>query len=94
VPYYLALKAEALYLAHRASEALETIGAAETLVERSGERWWYAELHRLRGVFLATIGAEKTLIEASPWPEFESLAPSCPAFKNYWWYADAFGKGL
>jgi hypothetical protein len=65
VPYYLALKAEALYLAHRASEALGTIGAAETLVERSGERWWYAELHRLRGVFLATIGAEKTLIEAS-----------------------------
>ena len=65
MPYYLALKAEALYLAHRASEALGTIGEAETLVERSGERWWYAELHRLRGVFLATIGAEKTQIEAS-----------------------------
>jgi hypothetical protein len=28
-------------------------------------RWWYAELHRLRGVFLASLGADKTQIEAS-----------------------------
>ena len=26
------------------------------MVERSEERQWYAELHRLRGVFLATLG--------------------------------------
>jgi hypothetical protein len=65
VPYYLALKAEALYLAHRASEALGAIGEAETLVERSGERWWWAELHRLRGVFLTAKSAAETQIEAS-----------------------------
>jgi hypothetical protein len=47
------------------SEALEAIREAETLAERSGERWWYAELHRLRGVFLATLGAEQNQIEAS-----------------------------
>jgi len=35
------------------------------MIERSGERWWCAELYRLRGVFLATIGAEETKIEAS-----------------------------
>ena len=38
---------------------------AEALVERSVERWWCAELHRLRGVFLAAMGADETQIEAS-----------------------------
>jgi hypothetical protein len=65
VPFCLALKSEALYLADRTSEALEAIKEAEGLAERSGERWWYAELHRLRAVFLATLGAEETQIEAS-----------------------------
>jgi serine/threonine protein kinase/tetratricopeptide (TPR) repeat protein len=65
VPYYLTLKAEALYLAQRPSEALETISEAETLVERREERCWCAELHRLRGMFLATMGADETKIEAS-----------------------------
>jgi len=65
VPYYLSLKAEALYLAHRVSEALEAITEAEAWVERSEERYWCAELHRLRGVFLTDIGAESTEIEAS-----------------------------
>ena len=65
VPYWLALKAQALHLADRTSEALEAIKEAEALVERSEERWWCAELHRLRGVFLATLGAEKSQIEAS-----------------------------
>ena len=50
------LKAEALHLADRTSEALEAIREAEALVERSGERKWCAELHRLRGVFLTAIG--------------------------------------
>jgi predicted ATPase len=60
-----ALKAEALYLAGRTPPALEAITEAEALVERSEERWWYAELHRLRGVFLAAVSAEETEIEAS-----------------------------
>jgi hypothetical protein len=38
---------------------------AEALVERFEERWWSAEPHRLRGVFLATMVAEETQIEAS-----------------------------
>ena len=65
VPFSLALKAEALHLADRTSEALEAIREAEALVERFEERWWCAELHRLRGVFLAALGAEETQIEAS-----------------------------
>jgi len=65
VPLGLALKAEALHLAARTLEALDAISDAEILVERSGERWWCAELHRLRGVFLAAMGAEDIQIEAA-----------------------------
>ncbi|MBV8227622.1 MAG: hypothetical protein JO232_20790 [Verrucomicrobia bacterium] len=65
LPYLVALKAEALYLANRTSEALEAISEAEALVERFEERCRSAELHRLRGVFLATLGAGETQIEAS-----------------------------
>jgi predicted ATPase len=65
LPFWFALKAEALHLAGRTCEALETLKGAETLTERSEERWWDAELHRLRGVFLATLGAKEAQIEAS-----------------------------
>jgi serine/threonine protein kinase/tetratricopeptide (TPR) repeat protein len=65
LPYCLGLKAEALHLANRTSEALETIEEAEALVERSEERWCSAELFRLRGVFLTTLGAAEEQIEAS-----------------------------
>jgi hypothetical protein len=46
-------------------EALEAIKNAEALIGRSHEREWFAELHRLRGVFLATIGADEAQIQAS-----------------------------
>jgi tetratricopeptide (TPR) repeat protein len=65
MPYLLAQKAEALHLADRTSEALEAIIEAEAGIERREERWWCAELHRLRGVFLTAIGAEEAQIEAS-----------------------------
>ena len=65
MPYFLALKAESLHFADRVSEALEAITEAEAWVERSEERWWCAELHRLRGVFLTAIGADETQIETS-----------------------------
>jgi hypothetical protein len=65
MPHYLALKAEALYLADRNSEALEAIAQAEAVVERFEERGSSAELCRLRGVLLAALDAEETQIEAS-----------------------------
>ena len=65
LPYFLSLKAEALHLADRPVEALEAIKEAEVIAERSEGRWWCAEMHRLRGVFLATLGADETQIEAS-----------------------------
>jgi hypothetical protein len=61
----LALKAEALHLADRTTEALEVIKEAEALAERCEGRWWCAELHRLRGVFLTALGADEPQIEAS-----------------------------
>ena len=54
-----------MHLAGRTSEALEAIKEAEALVARTEERWWCAEMHRLKGVFLTAMGAEETQIEAS-----------------------------
>jgi protein kinase-like protein/NACHT domain-containing protein len=65
MPYFLALKAEALHFADRIPEALEAITEAEAWVERSEERWWCAEVQRLRGVFLAAMGADRAQVEAS-----------------------------
>jgi predicted ATPase len=65
LPYYLALKAEVLHLAGRTPEAFEAIKEAEVLAEKFEEHWWSEELHRLRGVFLAAMGADEPQIEAS-----------------------------
>ena len=65
LPLWLALKAEALYLAERAGEALEAIEEAEALAERFEHRTAFSELHRLRAVFLAALGANEAQIEAS-----------------------------
>jgi predicted ATPase len=65
VPYYLALKAEALHLADRTPEAIAAIEEAQALAQRSQDRHWCAELHRLRGVFLTAMGADETEIETS-----------------------------
>ena len=65
LPYHLAQKAEALHLADRTSEALEAINEAEALAERFEHAYCRAKLHRLRGVFLATLGGDEMQIEAS-----------------------------
>jgi predicted ATPase len=65
LPGHLAKKAEALHLADRTSEALESLAEAHVLVGRFEDRYWCSELHRLRGVFLAAVGGDETQIEAS-----------------------------
>jgi predicted ATPase len=65
LPFFQALKAEALHLAGRTSEALAALEEGETVVERSEARLWCAEPHRLSGVFLAAICADEAQIEAS-----------------------------
>ena len=65
VPFWLELKAEALYFLDRTSEALEAVKEAEGLAERFENRIFYAPLHWLRGVLLAAMGADEIQIEAS-----------------------------
>ena len=65
MPIYLGRMTEALHLANRTSEAVEAINEAEALAERHEQRDYSAEPRRLRGVFLATLGAEELQIEAS-----------------------------
>jgi hypothetical protein len=65
MPFLTALRAEALYLADRTSDALEAITKVEELIERFENRYWCAELHRLKGVFLTAMGADETQIEAA-----------------------------
>jgi predicted ATPase len=62
---YLGMKAEALYIADRTREALEVTREAQAVGEKTDERFWCAELHRLSGVFLTALSADKTQIEAS-----------------------------
>jgi tetratricopeptide (TPR) repeat protein len=65
LPVWLAHKAEALHLAGRSTEALETIKEAEAMAERFEQRFCLAEVRRLRGLLLAAAGAGKSRIEAS-----------------------------
>ena len=65
MPYYLSLKAQALYLANRTPEALEAIKEADALVEKNEECSMRSGLHVLHGVLLASMGADDTQIEAS-----------------------------
>jgi hypothetical protein len=54
-----------LHLADRNSEALEAINEAVAIAERFEHGYCSAGLHRLRGGFLAALGADETQIEAS-----------------------------
>jgi tetratricopeptide (TPR) repeat protein len=65
VPYFLALKAEALHLANRTPEALEAIKQADALIEKYEQYNMRSSLYRLRGVFLAALGGDEIQIEAS-----------------------------
>jgi len=50
--YYLALLAERYEQAEQPEEGLSVVGEALALVDKSEERWWEAELHRLNGLLL------------------------------------------
>jgi predicted ATPase len=52
VPYYCTLLVEvSAHLGH-IEDGLQALAEAHTLVEQQEERWWEAEVHRLRGVLL------------------------------------------
>lgn len=57
VPYYLALLAEALAQGGASEAALTALAEAQAVAEKTGERWYEAELHRLTGVVAFQKGA-------------------------------------
>lgn len=68
LPYLLGQLAEAYGNLGRATAGLETLTEALTLMETSDERWWAAELYRLRGeLLLAEGGSLHRVAEAEVW---------------------------
>ena len=59
--YYLALVAEACGDAGQSEEGLRLLETALRAAERSGERWWEAELHRLQGELVLREGTRQAV---------------------------------
>jgi predicted ATPase len=49
VPYFLGLLVEAYGKAGQVREGLGALAEAQAIIDRGRERWWEAELHRLKG---------------------------------------------
>jgi DNA-binding SARP family transcriptional activator len=65
LPYYLSLLAQVCEKAERAEEGLACIDEALAEARTHNERWWDAELHRLRGELLLMHGADASDVEAA-----------------------------
>ncbi len=65
LPYYLSLLAHVYGKAERAEEGLASIDEALAEARAHNERWWDAELHRLRGELLLMHGADASDVEAA-----------------------------
>ncbi len=65
LPYYLSLLAHVCEKAGRAEEGLAFIDEALAEARTHNERWWDAELHRLRGELLRVAGADASDVEAA-----------------------------
>lgn len=59
IPYYTGLMADLLGRLGRPADGLRLLDDASTSVEASGEQWYAAELHRLRGRLLLDLGADQ-----------------------------------
>jgi DNA-binding SARP family transcriptional activator/tetratricopeptide (TPR) repeat protein len=64
LPYYLALLAQVYGKAGRIEEGLAAIDEAFSEAHAHNERWWDAELYRLRGEFLLMRGSDAADVEA------------------------------
>jgi len=52
VPYYCTMLTEAFDFLGDTEDGLKWVGEAQSLTEQTEERWWEAEIYRLRGVLL------------------------------------------
>jgi len=55
-PYHLGIASEVLGCAGDFDRAAEVLAEAEMAIAASNERWWEAEIHRLKGVLLLSRG--------------------------------------
>ncbi|HEY5810653.1 MAG TPA: hypothetical protein VIT67_21970, partial [Povalibacter sp.] len=63
--YYLVLFAEALALANRPHDALDKLDEAQAVVDRTGDRYYEAEVNRVRGeILLQARGARAAMADA------------------------------
>ena len=80
-PYYLALLAEVTAQAGDVAEGLRLVDEALATVEKSGERSWQAEVHRLHGeLLLQQAGSDATTSSAAEVAEVcfrQALAVAC-----------------
>jgi DNA-binding SARP family transcriptional activator/predicted ATPase len=65
LPYYLSLLAQVCGKAGRVKQGLASIDEALSEARTHNERWWDAELHRLRGELLLLHGADASDAEAA-----------------------------
>ena len=65
LPYYLSLLAQVYCQAGRVEEGLAAIDEALSEARAHNERWWDAELHRLRGELLLMRGSDASDVEAA-----------------------------
>jgi predicted ATPase/class 3 adenylate cyclase len=66
-PYWLALLAEVYGEVGQAEEGLSVLSEAFTVVRRNGERWWEAELYRLKGELLLRQAAGLSTVPEAKW---------------------------
>jgi class 3 adenylate cyclase/predicted ATPase len=69
MPYFLALLAQAYASAGQVEEGLNILAESQVALDKGAERWWQAELHRLKG--------ELILRRSGPRPHDERDAEEC-----------------
>jgi tetratricopeptide (TPR) repeat protein len=97
LPYFLSLLARASYKAGRLEAAHAAVTQAFDESRRNHERWWDADLHRLRGEVLAAQGAPAREIEGAfrqalaiaQTQQARSLELRAATALARWWHAQA-----
>jgi predicted ATPase len=79
-PYLLALLAEMYRQGRRADEGLHVLGNALASVHNTGERWWEAELDRLRAKLLLRQAAERGTSQIASTPTLMGAEVERPVF--------------
>ena len=82
VPYFYTVLADVCAHLGYPAAGLQALAEAHTLMEQYEERWWEAEIYRLRGVLLLR-QPETTQAEAEPWLHRALTSPAARR-RNRW----------